>query len=580
MTADAIASGARWQGPVRAAAVGAMVVGATLRLLAFADRRPLWFDELMLTLSIGTRSYADLAHQPLDYGQTAPLFFLWAERLATRLAGMGEWTLRALPLVSGLALLPFLWSAGRRLLGEREALLALVLAALSQPLIYYSNEAKQYASDAFFSTALVWGAAGVLTAPTRRRRWSELTIIGVLAAGFSQPSVFVLVAVLAALALSPEVRAAPKWRARLAALSMAWGALAATLYALVYRAAATDPYMRRVWSAVFLTPGVPDFTTRVGVSVRELLLRTVLPDWPEATRTTLALAALAYVGGAGVLWLRANARHGRAPAALLTLPVVGVLAASALGAYPVAPRLVLFLAPVVLLTYGTAVTAVIDAWLGPTSPAGLRLRNAVYAVLVLFVAWWRFNALREEAVHPRRYEDTRDMIAFYLRRAGSDPVYLYAGGVPSWAFYTTDWRAPNTARLAWLANVAGPSGPAFENIASRGRRVSHEGDSLVYETQGRLELIGIGIGAEYLEGQGRPHSVPDSGWAENEARRLREAVDRRADGGRSAWVYFTHHSDVQREALLAALRRIGASAVVVRSADTAVLYHVTFEPQP
>jgi hypothetical protein len=45
-------------------------------------------------------------------------------------------------------------------------------------------------------------------------------------------------------------------------------------------------------------------------------------------------------------------------------------------------------------------------------------------------------------------------------------------------------------------------------------------------------------------------------------------------------VYFTHHSDVQREALLAALRRIGASAVVVRSADTAVLYHVTFEPQP
>src|SRR5215212_10056856 len=116
-----------------------VLVGAALRLLLYADYRPLWMDELMLSLSVATRSFAGLA-RPLHFGQSAPLGFLWAQRLAVLAGGVSEWSLRAVPLAFGLATLPLLWAAGRRLVGGPAALIALLLAALSNPLVYYAAE--------------------------------------------------------------------------------------------------------------------------------------------------------------------------------------------------------------------------------------------------------------------------------------------------------------------------------------------------------------------------------------------------------------------------------------------------------
>lgn len=558
------------------AACSVIVIGAgvTLRLLAYADRRPLWMDELMLSLGIVTHSFAGLTRQPLDYGQTAPVLFLWCQRLAISLAGVSEWTLRALPLAFGLLLLPLLWSAGRRLLGEQTALLALLLAALSQPLIYYSSEAKQYAADACFTALLIHAVTVVLRAPAEARSWRWLAATGVLAAGFSQPSVFVLFAACVALSFSPPVREAPRWRQRLAAVSTLWAALCALLFATVYRAAAASPYMQRVWAAVFLTPTAPDIAERVHFSVRDVLLQTMLPDWPGATPTAFVIGVLGYLAGAAALWLR-RTRDGRAAAALLTLPVAGVFAASALGRYPIATRLVLFLAPAVYLTYGAAVAALLDARpVVRTLPAWVR--GLTYAAVLALLVRWRLDGVLDEARHPRRYEDTRDLIASYSRQASPDPVYIFAGGVPSWAFYTTDWSSPDTARLEWMARVASPGGPAFGNRPSRRRRVGREYDELRYPSRGHEEIIGTGAGMEWRERANIPDPDPDEGWAENEARRLYEAVARRADGGRSAWVYFAHEGGTQRDAVLDALRQSGTRVDIVRSANGVVLYRATF----
>ena len=59
----------------------AIVAGVALRVVEYTRNRPLWLDEAMLGLNIASRSAGQLA-LPLDYDQSAPLLYLWLERLA------------------------------------------------------------------------------------------------------------------------------------------------------------------------------------------------------------------------------------------------------------------------------------------------------------------------------------------------------------------------------------------------------------------------------------------------------------------------------------------------------------------
>jgi hypothetical protein len=67
-------------------------------------------------------------------------------------------------------------------------------------------------------------------------------------------------------------------------------------------------------------------------------------------------------------------------------------------------------------------------------------------------------------------------------------------------------------------------GPAFENAPSRGRPVRDEGSELTYAEHGGLELYGIPDGLE-ARVFGITNPVPDPGWAENEARRIRRVAN-------------------------------------------------------
>ncbi len=66
-----------------AAALGA---ASSLRLARYLWRDSLWGDEAMLAGSIVGRSFRALV-PPLDYGQLAPVPFLWLERASSPLGG-------------------------------------------------------------------------------------------------------------------------------------------------------------------------------------------------------------------------------------------------------------------------------------------------------------------------------------------------------------------------------------------------------------------------------------------------------------------------------------------------------------
>jgi hypothetical protein len=537
---------------IQVAIIAVIFLGIILRVAVYVARRPLWSDEAMLSLNIASRSFLGLL-RPLQYDQTAPILFLWAEHIATRLGGVNEYVLRLLPLISGVGLLITLWLVARRLLGEREALVATTFVALSTFLIYHSSEVKQYGTDAFVTVVLLAFALAVLRDPASARAWRRLTVAGIVALLLSQPSVFVLAGIGAALVVTPAVRTVPGWMRRLALASVLWVAIFTVIYFVSYMPAA-NAYMQRFWGGSYLTIGAPDFRFRVLHLAANVL---VSPFMPARQNGAAALFALAFAGGVVTL----AARRQWTPLVLLLAPIIALVAASVVGKYPVASRVLLFLAPLVFMIYGAALAGLADL-----APA--RWRSVAFTLPVAALFLWRGPSAVAYVVHSPRIEDSRELIASLERQDAGAPVYVYSNGVAAWVFYTTDWNSPDTERLRWMARMASSTGPAFGGRPSRGRLVQHEGDSLTYDYRGRREILGVGSGAESLNSTDRMTTRPDPGWAENEVRRLLDVA--RPYG----WVFIAAQTPSEVSDLFDSFTRAGATIDRIQARNQALIYRV------
>jgi hypothetical protein len=512
----------------------------------------------MLAVSIASRRFEELLH-PLAYGQVSTIPFLWAERLSVVLFGVNEWALRALPFIAGSLLCLGILAVGRRFLRTDETLVALVLTVFSHVLIRYSAEVKPYSLDALLTLAVIGATAALLRDMDNRRSWVVLGLAGAVAVASSLPSPFVCAAVVLALSMQVlrEGRARPMLHIGL--LGLFWAALFSLLYVRFYRTSGNEPYMRDFWEGAFLTPGSPhllDRTRRALVEVSTII---------DPGLTLLGLGSLAL--GLALLGAAILHRRGQGPhAVLLLVPGVAPVVASVLGVYPVATRLMLFAAPcwVMLMGVGTIGAARVLHGLVPRVP----MRWAA-ALLLLPVVTSGFASLlyqRDQQMRPVVQELSSQW------RDG-EAVYVFHRVVPAWLFYSTNWSAPDLRRLGWAMRVSGPGGLGHENGPARGSRPPGEGEDLVYELNGHPVLLGVSSGV-----QGRRMSDhvagPDSGWARNEGRRIRDA------GSSGSWIVLGNASSNGSDlgaVLLEAVKQNGGRVTFEDSLQDEKLYRVEFD---
>ena len=551
--------------PVLLMLVVLMAVGMAARLIEFAARRSLWLDEAMVALNVASRSFAGLL-RPLDYSQNAPVLFLWAGRAAVTLFGVSEWSLRAPALVAGLALLPATWWVARRLLSPGAAVLAVAVVALSPVLVYYSNEVKPYESDALVAALLVGAALALLEAPERAGRWRALWAAGAVALWASSPALFVLGGAGLALLASPAARRTKGFWRRIVVTAVVWGTSFATVFLAFLHHTTNNRFLQRYFEGLFLTPGSPHVLDRVGLAVggtvsgaffhRDLFDVTV-----PALRHVYVAAALALcVMGAAAL----ARRRGAAVALLLTAPIVAALAASVVRMYPVTARLMAYAIPLLAILASAGISACVERLPARWRRQGLALGGALFMLPAAYHAGQRARDPLADV-----QEHSRPVIAALTAegRTGKsgEPVYVLAQGIPQWLFYSTDWSAPDTARLRYYATVARPpDGPALQNAPSRGRPVSvGEGFSVSYDNRGRVELPALYSGVEPRPGFEEFSRSPDLGWAENEAERIRRAAHP------CARLLTIASVGGERSRLHGALERAGATLTTVRSSRNA-----------
>jgi 4-amino-4-deoxy-L-arabinose transferase-like glycosyltransferase len=415
------------------AAVVAVVLGCAIRVVQWAGRRSLWLDEASLAFNIVHRSWGDLM-KPLTFRQGAPLGFLWIERGAVLGLGNNEYALRLWPLVCGCLAVELTRRVSGRLFGPRSALLATALVAVSPTMIRYSNEVKQYSTDAAAALLVVLCGLRVCERASLRR-WVELAVVCAVSLWVSHPATFVIAGVGAFLVGRAAARR--RWSdVRNAALvAVVVGSSFLKLYQVSLRKLGDDPVLLTFWQ-----DGFAPRPLAAGSLLRWISSASVRAvEHPLGARLAVLWAAV-FVGGVVVA-----VRH-RPRAVILLAPLAVTVVAAVAGRYPFQDRLILFLvAPAIITASGVV------AWAsGPQLPRRLALVGALVVVAATLgpsVGTGSSRIYRIQTVNEarpvfqyaaRHAEPSDEVLVFF----GSQPAYYYyqhiAGLQADWDLYPTE----------------------------------------------------------------------------------------------------------------------------------------------
>ncbi len=293
----------------------------------------------------------------------------------------------------------------RRYLTALAVPIAVGLFAMTDWMLYYSVEIKQYSSDVALTLVALLLAAGAV--PSRqdpsfamsRRDFVVLTAFGAIGIWFSHPLALVLAGVGTYLIL--RAASLKDWRntVAFAAMSLAWALSFAGCYRVSRGLSSDDTFLYTWWAFAFLP-----FPPRSLAQVEQIFWQSInLFNSPSGILTPLGILPSAFIGlGLFLLGGWSLGRRWKGGLFLLVSPILMAVAASMLHKYPFHGRLLLFLAPSVYLLVAEGAAAV-------SRPGGARLTFALAVFLlaqpVLDVLWYRFIQKR----HHGEYDSHGDL---------------------------------------------------------------------------------------------------------------------------------------------------------------------------
>lgn len=121
---------------------GLTLLGAVLRFATLGTQA--YHHDEIVTASRVLRVGFGHAMDAVGFSESAPPLYYALAWLWTQVAGTGEWGLRSLSAVAGVATIPVAYLIGRELRGRRAGLLAAALVAVNPMLLWYSQEARAY----------------------------------------------------------------------------------------------------------------------------------------------------------------------------------------------------------------------------------------------------------------------------------------------------------------------------------------------------------------------------------------------------------------------------------------------------
>lgn len=126
-----------------------MAFGGALRLNHYFGNRSFYADEAWLAFDCLVRSFSDIwltRPYAADFS-IVPIGFSSVEKFSSILLGNQEFSFRLFPLLCGLSAIPLFYLLLKKIIRPQALPIALALFVLSDALIYYSAECKQYSTE-------------------------------------------------------------------------------------------------------------------------------------------------------------------------------------------------------------------------------------------------------------------------------------------------------------------------------------------------------------------------------------------------------------------------------------------------
>jgi hypothetical protein len=425
-----------------------LVLGIFFRVYGLGER-DLWTDEAWVALAATQPTPAEV----LKEGKSTPPLYLLTVWGMVQVFGRSETALRLTSCLLGIGTLLLFWPMALALLPRGSALTAFGLVSVSDRLVYFSKELKQYSADVFFAVLVFW----LMERQLRRQGhggWLFFTILLALGLGFSHPLVFILP--VAALVLWWELPPARK------GLYLSFGALGLIFfgyYWFLFRGQ-LDPELLIYWQADFpnVTCGT-DFLCWLGAGWGRFG-RYFFSDWGVLLGLVFLAAGLGYFFKSSkprVVWYFFG-------------PLLAALAAAFAQRYPFmghagGVRLMMFSAPMLYLVTGAGIWAIFDWLWGRQSPAAAKssevltphpdplsstgdgiikgriFRNwsRIFGILLIMVVvfWLQPVKLWQENLHPRANREEIEPLVNYVRThlLPGDAIYVYYFAIDPFKFY-------------------------------------------------------------------------------------------------------------------------------------------------
>lgn len=424
-----------------------IAAGILLRLVLFFQSRDLIGDEANIARNLQERGYAALL-RPLDYQQFAPPGFLWAEKLATQLAGFGEMSLRLLPLLCGVAALFAFHRLLRRLLPLRSYWYPLAVLSLGFIYVEYSTVVKPYMSDVLITLLLVDRSLSLQRGSAGRKALWWQAAGGCIALWCSMPALFVL----GGIGIVQVVKAMRRRdRALLAGTcvsGLCWLLSFSLYYLLLLRHQIGNEVLQAFHEQYFLF-----LAPHNAGEWRHNLDRMMAVAGVTAGYTGIAMACTLFFFFAGMVRLL---HRDRALLALLLLPVLFMFLAAALHYFTLIERVILFALPLLLCVMGFGLEAVLSL-LRPVWLRSVPLLAAGVAVLT----WGMFGIF----VRPYAFAGVTSGLEYAKHHTPRGRLYLYHAAGDAWIYYTTvhpghdQWQAllSRTVILKWDDDYTHPT---------------------------------------------------------------------------------------------------------------------------
>jgi hypothetical protein len=310
--------------------------GILVRVAQYLWNRSLWADEAVLALNIVNRNYLQL-FQPLDYDQGAPVGFLLLEKLAVQILGDNEYALRLFPLLSGIASLFLFYKLAKRFILPSAVPIALALFASLHYLVYYASEVKQYSSDVAIALLCCFICLQLSHPNLAPSRIITVAVAGAIAIWFSHPAILVLAGVSASVICLKFVKKEPLNIIPLAIIFSTWLISFVGFYLFSVQSLSSDEDLLTSWRSAF--PAFPLDILWYLDAFGKFFYRPLGFNGPMD-----GLAIAIFVVGCIAYFYRNK------PGLFIVLsPLFAAFLAAGLQKYPFRSRLVLFLAPFIIL---------------------------------------------------------------------------------------------------------------------------------------------------------------------------------------------------------------------------------------